>query len=157
MTTIFTNRRLQDTPLSTLSKLDDLGWGCDIWGLEPGRHAAPHQRVASGDYPLELRTAGAKYAQFMAVPELREIIRPGLPHLVMTPDRLALIHPGNTYHDSEACWLPGLGHLSPQVSNSREWEVTASRKALIKLYPFLRRAVETGGATWRVIDIAGPA
>lgn len=156
MSTIFVNRRQQQTPLSTLGRLDDLGWGCDIWILEPGAHAAPHQRIAAGDYPLALRAEGGKYATFMAVPELRAMIRPGLPHLLMSPDRLVLVHPGNTYRDSEACQLPGLGRLTPRLSNSGEWEVTQSRAALLRLYPFVRRAVEGGGAVWRTIDMGGP-
>lgn len=153
MSTVFTLRRLKQTALSTIGQLDDLGWGCDLWILEPGTHAAPHERVKAGDYPLELRAAGGKYAQFMAVPELRNVIRPGLPHLVMNPDRWALIHPGNTYNDSEACALPGLGRLPPNLSSSQEWEVVHSRNALVKLYPFLQRAIQgPGGAVWRVRD-----
>lgn len=159
MTMIFTNRRLKQTALSTIGKLDDLGWGCDLWILEPGTHGAPHARVKAGDYPLELRATivkgqpYGKYAQFLAEPKLRNLILQGLPHLVMVPDRLALIHPGNTYRDSEACALPGLGRLPPNLSNSQEWEVTRSQDALVRLYPFLQRAIASpGGAVWRVLD-----
>lgn len=156
---IFTLRRQSDTPLSTIGTLDDGGWGGQgaIWILEPGAHAAPHARMPAGDYKLELRASGGKWAQFREVPALHDLILPGLPHLLPwpgQPDRLALIHPGNTYHDTEACALPGLTRWTPEMTADGQWAVGNSREAFVRIYPALRDAIQSpGGATWRILDI----
>jgi hypothetical protein len=155
MATVFENRRLHETTLSTVGSVTvdgQLPWtgGGAIFILEPGTHSAPHQRIAAGDYPLELRTDGGKYVKFKKAAKLKNLIGPGLPHLIMHPDRLVLIHPGNTYHDSDACQLTGLGCRN----NGGEWEVTSSQDAMVRLYPVIRDAVQNGGAIWRVRDIA---
>ena len=154
MPTIFTLRRLAETDLTTIGRLDDFGLGHDIWILEPGS-TGEHSRVTAGDYPLELRPAGGKYEQFVHKPKLAPVIGPGLPHLIMHPDRLALIHPGNTYKDTEACALPGLSRVAPDKSATHEWEVGSSQDALVLLYPHIRDAVRNGGAIWHIVDIGG--
>lgn len=150
--TIFTLRRQAETPLSTIGLLDDGGWGPGpIWVLEPGA-SGPHPRVAPGDYPLELRPAGGKWEKFREVPALHELVAPGLPHLKMFPERWALIHPGNTCHDTQACALPGLTRWTPEMTESGQWEVGNSRAAFVRLYPALQAACQGSGAIWRIVE-----
>lgn len=150
---IFTLRRKAETPLSTVGLWDDGGWGPgEVWGLEPGA-GGPHPRVLAGDYPLELRPQGGKWEKFRNFLALHELILPGLPHLLMTPDRLALIHPGNTYHDTEACILPGLTRWTKEMTTDGQWAVGNSQAAFVKMYPHLRDAIQSpGGAILRILE-----
>lgn len=164
--TVFTLTRQAETPLSTIGLLSTgAGWEGSVWVLEPGANG-PHPRVAPGNYKLELRQTLSptgmpvgKWGHFMSFPALRELIRPGLPHLLPAsgPDRLALVHPGNTYHDTEACALPGLTRWTPEMTEDGQWAVGNSQAAFTKIYPTLRDAIQAeGGAIWRVEESFAP-
>ena len=149
--TAFINNRIATDGLSTIGRIA-MPNGSLFWILEPGYETPAHPCIPAGDYALELRTDGGKYQQFRAVPELHDLIAPGLPHILVPDRQFVLVHPGNTVFDTEACSLPGMTRLPPSIAATHHWEVERSRVAFAQIYPFLRDACLAGGARWQVID-----
>lgn len=151
---VFTNQRLANDGLSTLGRLSWPGASRTFLILEPGPGAPIHPRVPAGEYVVSLRAEGDKWRKFSQVAELRDLIRPGLPWLHVPGRDWVLVHPGNTWHDTDACQLPGFAHFAPDLSQSGHWEVVSSRAAFTEIYPALRDAVRGEGARWRILDEA---
>lgn len=152
MTTIFVNQRLANDGLSTIGQfIPGIGHPYRMM-LEPGP-ATPgyaHPRIPAGEYEIVLRAEGEKWGKFLQV--FGELVRPGLPHIMVPNREWILVHPGNTFEDTEGCNLPGMSRLPPQLAPSHHWEVEQSREAFKDIYPLIRDACLNGGAAWRVSD-----
>lgn len=152
MTAIFTLRRQHNDGLSTIGQLFAPDGRPMNLRLEPGPATAKHPRMAAGRYHMELRAEGDKWKEFRAVPELHDLIAPGLVHYIVPGRTWILDHPGNYFYQTEGCTMPGKNFVNPGYAGTRHWEVERSRPAFIEDYPIMRDAIRNTEAFLDVVD-----
>ena len=82
--------------------------------------------IPLGVYPLEKRTS-YRYKEHL--------------HVTNVPDRaLILIHPGNYFHNTRGCILPGMGHA--YIDDGIELDVTSSKMAMREILRHMEDGME---------------
>lgn len=150
MSTIFTERRLANDGVSTVSELlldgNRLGFT-----LEPGPWSPAHPRKPAGRFELALRREGGIFEKYQA--KFGSWFD-GIPQLIVPGRSFIEIHIGNTLEDTEGCSLLGAAYEGPMISPGRHYEVRRSEEAFIRIYPQIHAAVLVGGCFWETSDEA---
>lgn len=145
---IFTERRLANDGLSTISELllDGVRLG---FTLEPGPRSPAHPRKQPGRYQLVLRQEGHIYASY------RQRFGDwfvGIPQLLVPGRSFIEIHIGNSMADTEGCSLLGATYEGPKISSSRHYEVRRSEEAFRRIYPQFHDACLLGACWWETLN-----
>lgn len=152
MSTIFTLRRSHNDGLSTIGQMFAPDGRPMNLRLEPGPHTSLHPRIAAGQYAMTLRAEGGKWAEFRKVPELHDLIAPGLVQYIVPGRAWILDHPGNFFYQTLGCTMPGKNFVNPGYSGTSHWEVERSRAAFAQDYPVMRDAIRAGDAFLNVLN-----
>lgn len=151
MSALFTERRLANDGMSTISEL----WFNGVrqcFTLEPGPRSPAHPRKPAGSYPLVLRNEGGIYEKYCQRFPADGFFR-GIPQ-ILVPDRSFIeVHIGNRFTDTEGCSLTGQNYEGPNLTGEH-FEVRQSETAWLKLYPLIRDACIAGPTVWETLDEA---